>query len=382
MSDSEDSDDLFNFQSKVNFDEQQEEKETMISNDHHFKVLSEICDNFYSNIQKHDDFNHKISWRIYSNLEPIKIEIKSSETLPGLCDIIKPDKIFYNKVLIALTTDIFQVENLLPNMGNTNYESLYPLSVYGEEIEGGKKEMQTDTKEETQISFMLPYLNEIYEKILSLLTISINLMNQLLSLYTSEPHNKEYYSKQFRNYTFDLPFEYLGKILSYFLAIDSVVSGNDFIKKDWDKYRTMFHKCKNNASDFNMNEDQKKKLDKFIKRVNAPIFENTCYNQSVKMILDKAGETSPSGAGIMKAENNKTFIYHLTDYLKRTIGKIHSDLGTFSEVYESIQLFQYLALFGLYLNLTGAKCDKNIVRIVWSLQKKNYNNSFSWYFFF
>ena len=167
MSDSEDSDDLFTFQSKVNFDMQQEVKETMISNDHHFKVLSEIFDNFYSNIQKHDDFNHKISWRTYSNLEPIKIEINTAETLPGLCDIIKPENFFYNKVLLALTTDIFQIENLLPNMGTTNYESLYPLSVYGEELdeEGESKQIQKDSKEEIQISYMLPYLNEVYEKI-------------------------------------------------------------------------------------------------------------------------------------------------------------------------------------------------------------------------
>ena len=372
MSDSEGSDDLFNFQSKVNFDEQQEEKETMISNDQHFKLLSDICDNFYTNLQKHDDFNHKISWRTYSNLEPIKIEINSQETLPGLCDIIPPEKIFYNKVLIALITDIFQVENLMPNMGTTSYESLYPLSIYGEELtEGGEnKQNHKDSKEETQISFMLPYLNEIYEKILSLLTIGINLMNQLLSLYTAEPHNKEYYSKEFRHYTFDLPFEYLGKILSYFLAIDTVVSGNDFLKGDWDKYRTMFHRCKSNSSEFNMNDEQKKKLDKFIKRVNAPIFENTCYRQSVKMILDKAGELTPSGAGIMKANQNKNFFFHLTDYLKRTIGKISADLGTFSEVYESIQYFQYMSLFGLYLNLIGSKADKNLLKTVWSLQKK------------
>ena len=187
MSDSEDSDDLFTFQSKVNFDMQQEVKETMISNDHHFKVLSEIFDNFYSNIQKHDDFNHKISWRTYSNLEPIKIEINTAETLPGLCDIIKPENFFYNKVLLALTTDIFQIENLLPNMGTTNYESLYPLSVYGEELdeEGESKQIQKDSKEEIQISYMLPYLNEVYETILNLLTIATNLLSQLLSLYTS-----------------------------------------------------------------------------------------------------------------------------------------------------------------------------------------------------
>ena len=372
MSESEDSDELFNFQSKVNFDAEQEEKETMISNDQHFKLLSDICDNFYTNLQNHDDFNHKISWRTYSNLEPIKIEISSQETLPGLCDIIPPDKIFYNKVLIALITDIFQIENLMPNMGTTNYESLYPLSIYGEEIgeEGQSKQIQKNLKEEDQISLMLPYLNEIYEKILSLLTIGINLMNQLLSLYTAEPHNKEYYSKEFRHYTFDLPFEYLGKLLSYFLAIDTVVSGNEFLKNDWDKYRAIFYRCKNNSSEFNMNDDLKKKLDKFIKRVNAPIFENTCYKQSVKMILDKAGELTPSGAGIMKANQNKNFVYHLTDYLKRTIGKIYSDLGTFSEVYESIQYFQYIALFGLYLNILDTKADKNLVKTVWTIQKK------------
>ena len=369
MSESEDSDDIYNFQSKVNFDEIQEVKETEISNERHFKDLTDICENFYSNLQKHDDFNHKLSWRTYSNLEPIKIEINSTETLPGLCDIIKPDKIFYNKVLIALITDVFQVENLLPNLGTTSYESLYPLSVYGEEIEENNSGSK-DSKEEIQISFMLPYLNEVYEKILSLLTIANNLLNQLLSLYTAEPHNKEYYSKEFRNYTFDLPFESLGKILSYFLAIDSVVSGNDYIKADWDKYRTMFHRCKTNPSEFNMNEDQKKKLDKFIKRVNAPIFENTCYRQSVKMIFDKAGEVTASGSGIFKANQNKTFIFHLTDYLKRTIGKIYTDLGTFSEVYESTQFFQFLALYGFYLLVTGQKSDKNLAKSVWMIQKK------------
>ena len=373
MSDSEDSDDLFTFQSKINFDLQQEEKETMISNDHHFKMLSEICENFYSNLQKHDDFNHKISWRTYSDLEPIKIEINTSETLPGLCDIIKPDNILYNKVLLALVTDIFQIENILPNMGTTNYECLYPISVYGEELEGGDgaNQVKKDSKEETQISLMLPHLNDIYEKILSLLTIAINLMNQLLSLYTSMSHNnKEYYPKQFRFYTFDLPFEYLGKILSFFLAIDTIVLGNDYIKSDWDKYRGMFYRCKNNASEFNMSEDQKKKMDKFIKRVNASVFEGSCYKQSVKMILDKAGETIPSGAGIVKANQNKTFVQHLTDYLKKTIVRLSSDVGSFSEAYESIEYFQYISLFGLYLEITGAAHDKNLVKNVWMIQKR------------
>ena len=129
-----------------------------------------------------------------------------------------------------------------------------------------------DSNEETHISYMLPYLNDVYERILNLLTIATNLLSQLLSLYTCDFNNKTYYEKEFKTYNFDLPFEYLGKILSYFLAIDAVVSGNDYIKADWDKYRTMFHRVKSNPSEYNMNEEQKKKLDKLIKRINAPIF--------------------------------------------------------------------------------------------------------------
>ena len=368
MSNSEDSDDQFNFQSKDNFDTLQEERETKISNEHHFRLLSDICNKFYTNLQNHDDFNHKISWRTYSNLEPIRIQINSSETFPGVCDLIKTSNKFYSKVLIAIMTDIFQVENILPNMGYTQYESLYPLSIYGEKLDN--EEIGGDSNGETKISYMLPYLNEVYETILNLLTIATNLLSQLLSLYTSDTRSKSYYEKEFKFYTFDLPFEYLGKILSYFMAIDSIVEGNDYIKADWDKYRTMFHRVKANPSEYNMSEDQKKKLDKLIKRINAPIFENTCYQQCINMILGKAGEPTPSGSGITKANQNITFINHLTIYLKNTIGKIYTDLGNYSETYEPINYFQYLALFGFYMMLVGPKYDKNLLRNVWSFQKK------------
>ena len=116
-SDSEDEN--FNFQSAVNFDAQQEEKEAMISNDHHFKILNEICDSFYDSLQKSDFFGHKSSWHSYSNIEPIKLKIESMETLPGICDIIKPSGNFYHKVLTVFGSIILEVDNLLPNLGFT-----------------------------------------------------------------------------------------------------------------------------------------------------------------------------------------------------------------------------------------------------------------------
>ena len=88
------------------------------------------------------------------------------------------------------------------------------------------------------------------------------------------------------------------------------------------------------------------------------------------MILDKAGESTPSGAGIIKATSNKTFLAHLTNYLKKTLGKIYQDLGSVSETYEQINFFQYLGLFGLYMQIVGPNCDKNLLRNIWNVQKK------------
>ena len=187
-----DSDDDFNFQSKADFEAQKDKEANMISNDHHFKILSEICDSFYDNLQKSDYFTHKSSWRTFSNIEPINLKISSVETLPGICDIVKPNGNFYHKVLIALGTIILEIDNLLPNIGITNYESLYGLSVYGEDIVSGDTE-KSNQNEESQISRILPYLNEIKDKIYKLLTIAINLVKQLASLY-GEQNNQFYHT--------------------------------------------------------------------------------------------------------------------------------------------------------------------------------------------
>ena len=364
---SSDSDDDFNFQSAVNFDEQQEEREAMISNDHHFKILSDICDSFYDNLQKSDYFDHKSAWKTYSNIEPIKLKISSIETLPGICDIIKPNGNFYHKVLTAFGSIILEVDNLLPNIGTTNYESLYPLSIYGEEI-GADDEEKINPNSEIQISLMLTYFNEILNKIYKLMSTAINLLNQLASLYGTQ--NNKYYNTSYKFYTFDLPFEYLGKILSFFLAIDTIVSGNEVLKKNWGEYRSLIHQTKSNPGEFNMTEEQRKKLDKLVKKLNAPIFENTCYKQCLNMILEKSGEMSPTGAGINPLNKCTVFLHHFSSYISTKIKKIYSNLNKVTESYEPMELFQYLSLFGFYLRIFGKYSDKNILKDVWHVQKR------------
>ena len=365
MSDSED--EQFAFQSVIDFDARQEEKENLDSNDHNFKTLSEICNSFYDDLQKNDFFQHKTSWRTSTSIDPIKLKISSQETLPGICDIIKPSKNFYTKVLTALGTIILEVDNLLPNIGTTNYESLYPLSVYGEEIDDGKNEDKAVNDEEIRISRMLPVFHEIFDKINKLMNVAINLLNQLASLYSEQ---NAHYTVSYKFYNFGLAFDYLAKILSYFLAIDNVVSGNDYLRPHWNKYRSFVYQLKNNLSEFNMTEEQRKKLDKFVKKVNAPIFENTCYIQCIHIIKEKSGQISPSGQGIRPLNQCKLFLQHFNLYMNSRIKKINSNMDKLTETYEANDLFQYLSLLGFYIKLFGKDSDKNILKLAWLSQKK------------
>ena len=365
MSDSED--EQFAFQSVIDFDARQEEKENLDSNDHNFKTLSEICNSFYDDLQKNDFFQHKTSWRTSTSIDPIKLKISSQETLPGICDIIKPSKNFYTKVLTALGTIILEVDNLLPNIGTTNYESLYPLSVYGEEIDDGKNEDKAVNDEEIRISRMLPVFHEIFDKINKLMNVAINLLDQLASLYSEQ---NAHYTVSYKFYNFGLAFDYLAKILSYFLAIDNVVSGNDYLRPHWNKYRSFVYQLKNNLSEFNMTEEQRKKLDKFVKKVNAPIFENTCYIQCIHIIKEKSGQISPSGQGIKPLNQCKLFLQHFNLYMNSRIKKINSNMDKLTETYEANDLFQYLSLLGFYIKLLGKDSDKNILKLAWLSQKK------------
>ena len=219
---------------------------------------------------------------------------------------------------------------------------------------------------------MLPYFNEILYNIYELLRTAINLLNQLVSLY-GEQNNKHYHTS-YKFYTFDLPFDYLGKILSYFLAIDSIVSGNEFLLDNWDKYRYkyryMIHQCKSNSSEFNMNDQQKKNLGKLIKKLTATIFERTCYKQSLRIIIEKSGEISQTGAGIKPIQQCPVFLHHFTRYITSKIKTIYSNLDQLTESYEPIQLFQYLSLFGLYLKLCGKNNNGTILEEVWNFQRK------------
>ena len=96
-----DDDDIFDFDSP-DFIVVQDQKEKIISNEQHYNDLIDISKNFFESLEKHDDFNHKATWRTNSNLEPIKILIDTQETNEGIFDLAYIKNSYISKILIAL----------------------------------------------------------------------------------------------------------------------------------------------------------------------------------------------------------------------------------------------------------------------------------------
>ena len=220
-----DDDDIFDFDSP-DFIVVQDQKEKIISNEQHYNDINDISKNFFKSLEKHDDFNHKATWRINSNYEPIKILIDTQETNEGILDLAFIKNSYISKILIAISNDILEIENILYN-NNSIFDSLNSLSFYGQKVEDEDDdddvEKLIEGESELRISYMLPYLSEIYDKITRLLAISINLCNQILAIY--DKSKTEYQALNYIN--FSIPFDYLGIIYSYFLAIDIIVTKNN-----------------------------------------------------------------------------------------------------------------------------------------------------------
>ena len=345
---------IFDFDSP-DFIVAENEKEKIISNEQHYNLISEISNNFFKTLDKNDIFNHKESWNKFSTLEPIKFIINTVETYPGIIDISFIRKSFISKVLIALCADIYELKNNLPNLDISPFESLNILSLYGEKLEEEDIMNLKPGESEKNISLLLPYLNQIYDKITKLLSIVINLCNQILAIYDKK--NDKYKGLQYINLR--LPFKYIGLIFSYFLAIDTIIKKNTTLTDNWDKYKLLIFNVNKNPSQYNINQDQLKQIEKLCNKYSGPIFGKKCYEGCIRNFIKNVGNFSPSESGKERVQDNPIFFKQFTDYLseknKELYEKYNKDNNNLN-----IEVFQLIALFGLYYKIYSEKNDKTV----------------------
>ena len=191
-------DDDFGFQKEDNFYQKQESNRVMQENSEHLRQINSISRTFFATLQEQNMFNHDISWRSYSTNEPIKIQINTNELLPGVHDLIytkdkdspsQKEEEFMQNVLCIFTTLFSEIENVLSSSCLNPYEILYSLSMYNDSPDDNFSLKPNEESE--QIARMTSYLFDLYQKAYYLFQISINLFQQLFSLYGINTYYKK-----------------------------------------------------------------------------------------------------------------------------------------------------------------------------------------------
>ena len=369
-------DDDFGFQKEDNFYKKQEQNRAMQENSEHLRQINSISRTFFATLQEQNMFNHDISWRSYSTSEPIKIQINTNELLPGAHDLIYPidkdapmqaEETFMQKVLDIFTTLFCEIENVLSSSCLNPYEILYSLSMYNDSPDDNFTLKPNEESE--QISRMTSYLFDLYQKAYYLFQISQNLFHQLFSLYGID----EYYKKYFEHIKFELPFDYIGLIFSFYLAIDTIISKNEEFKQHWETYRTVIYNLRSKVSQYNTPEDQFNKLEGMLHKVHC-LFLDSCFQFISGKFRDKVKDmkVGKSGKTYQSIVENKTFMNVFIDYLKTKFTSIENNLDSISDSNEHFNAFKTIALFGLYLVLVpeNRDRDKKLLIQAWSIQKK------------
>jgi len=361
-------DEFFEFEGN-NYEESTNIQVSEISNDQHYNILKEISNSFFNNLSTNNFFNTNEIWKIPSEMDPIKINLDIQEKNIGVFDVINSDNIHLNKIICVFTILSSEIQNIIGNSSNiaSDYETLYPLVIYGETADDSEK--IEDGEAENQISRLLPVLTEIIDKITKLLSIAINLINQIIAIYSKTSKS---YNESFKSILFYKPFEYLSRILAFYLAIDTIVSENENLHTHWKMYAQMFYRCKVDPEKFGFTHDQAKRLEKIIKRIDGSIMSKKLLENCVKNIIKSTGEFSPAtnNLNLSSTLNNKEFKNLLVSYFKDKIKKLQNEINSSTETNQKYQLFNLYALYGYYALVYQEKSEKELLKSLWSFQNE------------
>jgi WASH complex subunit 7 len=362
-SDSED--EIFEFEGN-NYEEDTNIQVSNMSNDQHYNILKEISNNFFAKLSLDNFFDVNENWTLPSEMEPIQIIVDAQEKQIGVFDIINSDNIHMNKIITVFTILCGEINNILCVSNNgRDFEYLLPLIVYGESSDDSEK--IEDGEAENQISRMLPYFMELIDKITKLLSIAINLINQIVAIYSK---TSKTYNESFNKINFYKPFEYLSRILGFYQTIDTITAENENLLNHWKMYAQMFYRCKVDPEKFGFTHDQSKRLERIVKRIDSTIMSKKLLENCVKNIVKCTGEffLANNTQNLSSPVQNKEYTKHLISYFRFKIDKLKSEINCSTETNQKTQLFNLFCLFGYYSIAFGNNCEKDIYKSLWAFQ--------------
>lgn len=337
---------------------------TEITSDHHFNLLLQVVNSHYSSLSSQNHFKGKYLYNcVQSDKSPlILIDPDGNKNMfrdnSTFFSLMSSDNVFMNKVISLFTFLFISIDS------TAKIESLYPLVVYGETI---KDDNPVEGEAESQISHFLPSLSILYEKVKDLISLCINLINQIIAIY----HKGSKYFQDFdKNISLEQPIMYIAKILSFFNLIDLIVEQNENLVSHWKLYRYMLSKCKDSYSQFGFQDvNEYKRLEKKINKFNNSIMSGNLLESCIKNINESTGILGDNGSFIKSFE-----IDEYKNYIFEIVSKkgdiLFNEIDSLTETNEREELFKLYSCLPYLKKIISLSQYEAVYKKYYSYQSK------------
>ena len=324
----------------------------LITSEHNFTLLTQVCNslssylsfkNYMHTLTSFNTVNHNQTSLITFNLNSFDNKTES------IFDIVTSQNIFINKTLSAFMIIYSEIDLLLQN----NYSILLPFTIYGEIPFDNVNNTTslTEGQPETQIATFMNNINNVYETVKNLKYISVNLIQQLIALYSD---TSKYYKCSFNKINLVKPLMYLSRIFAFMLLLDLILKQNENLTNHWNLYVYMIQYAKDNDIEVT------KRLDKKVKKFNHTIMSGNFLDKFAKNIYDKTNNTS----------NNKEFRKYLVHVIHKQLDRLYLEINSLTEINEKIHLFNICALLPYLKYVLDDKEYNDIYKKLWTFNKK------------
>lgn len=284
-----------------------------ISSDHHLNLLLQVTNSLY-----------KSSLPLSCSHSPLITMNPSSEENIKISSMISSDNIFINKVINIFAILIDKIDEELDE------GAIYKLVLYGEDM----NETISEGEAEENISTFINEIASMYERIKILISLSINIINQLISIYNG---NAKYYKDSFMNIVLISPIKSLSRIFGYFNMIDLIIEQNQNLNQHWKLYRLMISKCKS----MYQNDNDFLKLEKKINKFNNSIMSGSLNSKCIQNIMDSTGLIVTD---FIKSNSIKEYQNYLYTASLKIIDESVNEIDSMTETYETDNLFNMISM--------------------------------------
>ena len=310
-----------------------------ISSDHHLNLLLQVTNSLY-----------KSSLPLSCSHSPLITMNPCSEENITISSMISSDNIFINKFINIFAILIDKIDEELDE------DAIYKFVLYGEDM----NETIDEGEAEENIATFIKEISSMYERIKILISLSINLINQLISVYNG---NAKYYKDSFKNILLISPIKSLSKIFGYFNIIDLIVEQNENLNQHWKLYRLMISKCKS----MYQNDNDFLKLEKRINKFNNSIMSGSLNIKCIKNIMDSTGLIVTD---FIKSNSIKEYQNYLYTSSLKIIDECINEIDSMTETYESDNLFNMISMMPYLKEVLNDSQYSDIYLHVYKCQNK------------